>query len=81
MSDEKPRSKKEKSEDEKNFIVERFGEYRSEFRKIVWPSRELLLKHTITTIVISLIFGAFIALLDGMFSVIFNTAVNWFSVV
>ena len=71
MSDEKERN-------EKNFIVAKLTEYRAEFRKIVWPSREELLKHTLTTIVISLIFGAFIALCDGFFAFIFNTAVNRF---
>ena len=80
MSDETNKNKKkEKADDgEKNVIVERLTEYRSEFRKIVWPSRELLFKHTLTTIVISLIFGVFIAFLDGVFSFTFHTAVNWF---
>ena len=78
MSDENKSKKKEKPEDgEKNVIIERLTEYRSEFRKIVWPSRELLFKHTLTTIVISLIFGVFIAILDGVFSFTFHSAVNW----
>ncbi|MCL2708305.1 MAG: preprotein translocase subunit SecE [Defluviitaleaceae bacterium] len=82
MADEKkPRAKKKDraEEGERNFIVAKFVEYRSEFRKIVWPSREELLKHTITTIVISLIFGVIIAVMDGAFSYIFNNAVNWFA--
>jgi preprotein translocase subunit SecE len=42
-------------------------EYRAEFRKIVWPSKAVLFKHTVTVIAVSLIFGAYIALMDGIF--------------
>ncbi|MDR1663765.1 MAG: preprotein translocase subunit SecE [Clostridiales bacterium] len=63
----------------RNFIVEKFVEYRAEFRKIVWPSRPELIKHTITTIVISLIFGAFIALTDGVLGVTFTSIVSRFT--
>jgi preprotein translocase subunit SecE len=77
----KQKSKKDAKKEvaKKNFIVEKFTEYRAEFRKIVWPSREELLKHTVTTIVISLIFGAFIALLDGVFGFTFTTIVSHFA--
>jgi len=54
-------------------LKDKLVELRGEFRKIVWPPREVLVKHTVTTIVISLLFGAFIALLDGAFGVIFTT--------
>ena len=53
-----------------------FYEYRGEFRKIVWPSRETLFKHTVTVIIVSLIFGAYIALLDGVFGAMFGQFVN-----
>jgi preprotein translocase subunit SecE len=79
MSDE-PKNQKEGSEiKEKNFIQAKFSEYRAEFRKIVWPSRPELIKHTITTIVISLLFGALIAVMDGVLSLVFTTLVNRFS--
>jgi len=42
-------------------------EYKAEFRRIVWPSTPTLIKHTVTVIAVSLMFGAFIALLDGAF--------------
>ncbi|MDR1913676.1 MAG: preprotein translocase subunit SecE [Clostridiales bacterium] len=70
MADEK---KKNKAQSEsltskiKNWFHARYVEYFSEFKKIVWPSRDNLLKQTVTVIVISLIFGAYIALLDGAF--------------
>jgi len=50
--------------------------YRAEFKKIVWPSRETLIKHTITVIVVSLIFGAYIALTDGVFGALFSRFVQ-----
>ncbi|MCL2049190.1 MAG: preprotein translocase subunit SecE [Defluviitaleaceae bacterium] len=51
--------------------------YRAEFKKIVWPSRDTLLKHTITVIAVSLMFGAYIAFNDFVFSTIFRQFVNW----
>lgn len=62
-----------------NLIVDKFNEFRAEFRKIVWPSREDLLKHTATVIVISLLFGTYIALMDGAFGVLFTSLVGFFS--
>jgi len=53
-----------------------FHQYRSEFRKIVWPSRETLMKHTVTVVLVSAIFGAYIALNDGVFNFLFRQFVN-----
>ena len=50
--------------------------YKAEFRKIVWPSRETLFKHTVTVITVSAIFGAYIALADGAFGIIFGRFVQ-----
>jgi len=61
----------------KSFVEEKFAEYRAEFKKIVWPSRETLIKQTITVIIISLLFGAYIAAVDGMLSVAFSAFVNF----
>jgi preprotein translocase subunit SecE len=52
-------------------------EFWAEFKRIVWPSREDLMKQTLTVIVISLIFGAYIAVLDGAFALLFSSAVSW----
>jgi preprotein translocase subunit SecE len=51
--------------------------YRAEFRKIVWPSRETLIKHTGTVIAVSLMFGAYIALNDFVFGHVFRLFVGW----
>lgn len=53
-----------------------FQTYRAEYNKIVWPSRQTLIKHTVTVITVSLIFGAYIALNDGVFSMLFNQFVR-----
>ncbi|MCL2839753.1 MAG: preprotein translocase subunit SecE [Defluviitaleaceae bacterium] len=68
--------KKTKKADEgnSNALKRLFQTYRAEFKKIVWPSRETLIKHTVTVVAISLIFGAYIALTDGAFGVLFG----WF---
>ena len=76
MSDEPKKKKSKKDEVKPNPVAEKFKEFRGEFRKIVWPSRDDLIKHTITVIVISLIFGALIALMDGVFGMTFTTLVG-----
>ena len=53
-----------------------FGQYRAEFRKIVWPSWEVRIKHTVTVVIVSGIFGAYIALNDGVFGFLFRQFVN-----
>jgi len=56
-----------------------FHTYRAEFRKIVWPSRETLIKNTTVVVAVSLIFGAYIALMDGVFSALFRQFIGWVS--
>jgi preprotein translocase subunit SecE len=63
----------------KNVITEKYHEFRGEFRKIVWPDRASLIKSTITVITISLIFGALITLMDGVFSIMFTSFVQMIS--
>jgi len=53
-----------------------FSKYRAEFRKIVWPSRDTLIKHTVTVVIVSGIFGAYIALNDFGFGFLFRQFVN-----
>lgn len=55
-----------------NGIMRFFKGVRSEFRKIVWPSVDVLLKQTVTVIIVALIIGALVAGIDW----IFGTAVN-----
>ena len=53
-----------------------FHQYKAEFRKIVWPSKETLVKHTVTVVIVSAIFGAYIAINDGVFGFLFRQFVN-----
>jgi len=53
-----------------------FNTYKAEFRKIVWPSWETRIKHTVTVVIVSGIFGAYIALNDGVFGFFFRQFVN-----
>jgi len=60
-----------------NIVKSVYQTYRAEFRKIVWPSRETLIKHTATVIAVSAMFGAYIALNDYVFSHVFRQFVGW----
>ena len=51
--------------------------YRSEFAKIVWPARPELLRKTLTVIVVSAMFGVYIAILDGALGGLFTTFVGF----
>ena len=48
------------------------NEYLAEFKRIVWPTRDVLIKETITVMTISIIFGIYIALLDGVFGLLYT---------
>jgi len=58
------------------WCVAKFMEYKSEFKKIVWPSRQELFRQSLTVIVVSLIFGAYIAAVDGLLGTAFTGFVN-----
>ena len=45
-------------------IAKFFREYKSEFKKIVWPTPKQILNNTVVTLVLSLVVGVFIWLLD-----------------
>ena len=54
-----------------------YSTYRSEFFKIVWPSRPELIRKTITVAIVSALFGVYISVLDGIFGMIFTTVVGF----
>jgi preprotein translocase subunit SecE len=74
MDDKKKESKP--TEKGNNAIKNVFQTYRAEFRKIVWPSKQTLFKHTVTVIAVSLMFGAYIAANDYVFGIIFQQFVS-----
>lgn len=75
VSDEKNNEKKgdkSKSNAEKgdlnSFFKSKFGEYKAEFKKIIWLSRKELTKRTVTVIITSLLFGLVIFGMDSIFT-------------
>jgi len=55
------------------------SEYKNEFLKISWSSKEKLIKQTITVVTVSLIVGVIIVGMDLGWSTIFNTLFSIFS--
>ena len=74
--DSKKEDKKDEKAGKKNWFAAKYAEYVAEFKKIVWPSRQDLIKQTITVIVVSLLFGAYIAALDGGLGTLFTQFAN-----
>jgi len=66
----------EKKENSPNVFMKTFNTYKAEYKKIVWPSRDTLIKHTVTVVVVSLLFGAYIALTDGVLGALFSQFVS-----
>ena len=55
-----------------NKIVTFFKGVKTEFKKIIWPSRDTLLKQLFAVLVVAIILGAVIALLDFGFQSLFD---------
>ena len=54
----------------------KFGEYKSEFKKIVWPSRMELLKSSVTVVIVCAIFGLYLAGVDTLIGAAFTQFVQ-----
>ena|GEM_PF-82888 len=65
----KTTSKKDskKSSKETDTLKDKFGGVKAEFKRIIWPTREALIKSVITVIVVSLMFGVIIFGMDVVF--------------
>jgi len=72
------KNKKEvKNSEERGWLANTYRTYHAEYKKIVWPSwKTLFLKHTVTVIAVSLIFGVYIAVIDGIFGALFSQFVR-----
>lgn len=71
--------KDNKKSDNKKSAGNLFGAYKAEFKKIAWPSRQDLIKETITVICVSLIVGAIIYCYDAAFGFVLDNALKLFS--
>jgi len=68
-ADSKPaKDEKKENKNNKRSFSSLLAEYKGEFRKIVWPSKDDLVKQTTTVIVMSLIVGAIIFGVDQVFN-------------
>lgn len=47
--------------------VSRFSQVKSEFKKIIWPSKQSAAKQTFAVVVISIVLGLLITVLDTSF--------------
>lgn len=68
------KKKSAKKEDKKKGRF--FAEHKAEFKKIVWPTRDDLVKETITVIVISLIVGIIIFGMDTVLKLGYNSLIG-----
>jgi preprotein translocase subunit SecE len=64
----KQKSKKPAKKSDKSPVQRFFENLAAEFRKIIWPSRNELIKQTVVVIIISLFMGAVIFGMDFVFN-------------
>ncbi len=73
-------TKKEKShkspKNEKPTLGETIADYRAEFKKIIWPNREELVKKTITVIFTSVLVGLIIFCMDTVYTTGYNFIID-----
>lgn len=53
-----------------------FNDHKAEFKKIVWPSRQDLVKQTVTVIIVSLLVGAIIFGMDSIYNIAYTQFIN-----
>ena len=63
----KPKKKKLTFKDAIARVSKWFRELKSEYKKVVWPTRQQIMKNTAVVLVILLFLGVFIGLLDFAF--------------
>lgn len=58
-----------------------FKDYRSEFKKLIWPTSKQLFKNSAVVLSGIIVFAAFLAAFDWGFSKLFVELGNWFSII
>ena len=53
-----------------------FKDFKAEFRKIIWPSRDELAKKTVTVIITSLLIGVLVFALDTVYTTGYSFILN-----
>ena len=59
-------------------LSDKFKELQGEFRKIIWPDKKALVKHTINVILISGLIGGVIVVMDLVLSRGYTVFINFF---
>lgn len=76
----KNESKKQKKQPNKKNTKPTFSEtvadYKAEFKKIVWPTRQELAKKTVTVILTSLLVGVIVSCMDIVYSAGYDCILN-----
>ncbi len=67
MANEKAATKSSASKGQKKSVVKYFKDARSEFKKVVWPSRKQVINNTIVVLVSMVVSGLAIAGIDFLF--------------
>jgi preprotein translocase subunit SecE len=75
----KEENKKVESKAKKFGLSDWFEVHKAEFKKISWPTRQVLAKETVTVIIISLFVGAVIFCYDEALSFLFQKFISMFS--
>jgi preprotein translocase subunit SecE len=76
---EKNEKHEAKSKEKKRSFVAKLGDYRGEYRKIIWPTRQDLIKETVVVVVTCLIVGAIITGFDMIFANGYSAIINFFA--
>lgn len=74
---EEKNTNKTASKKNKSSVQQFYDKHMAEFRKIIWPSRQTLIKETVTVICLSLVVGAIIWGYDEVFSYLYSALVNF----
>ncbi len=78
LKTEKPSANKNDAANKDSKLKTFIKELRGEFSKIIWVSKEELLKQTITVICVSIIVGVIIFGMDSVFKILFDLLVSNF---
>lgn len=77
IDESEKREKHEKQEKKGRSIASRLGDYRGEYKKIIWPTRQDLVKETMVVIVVCLMLGAIISAFDTAFAAGYNLLISF----
>lgn len=75
-ANEKKSKKIAASKKPKKSIAKYFKDLRSEFKKVVWPSKKTVLNNTVVVLIALVISGIFVWGLDTLFSSLLRLALN-----